>query len=559
MKDELPSGIKSSLQSHELVDLLDAAGELVVFADQDWVIWACSEAYLQHTGLTRDQVIGNTPFSYLPTFDRSVFYEPIERCRTTRRATATLGYSTLTGRCMLMRVFPVNDGMLLLANDASESVIRQYQLAQVALEDSLTRLPNKLALGNDIDEWVRQGRPFTFTTIRAGNLRSISDRHGAAVCDLATIELASRVQLATVPGEQVYQITYDEFVHLCPSIESPDRIAAVLAAARQPLVLKGTLFDMGIAAGIAKCPEHGDNVDDLSMRASMAVNEAERMQTAAPVVYVPSLEATLRSKTQLEGEVKEALASGQFSLFLQPKASLTGLHVTGAEALIRWHHRERGWVGPDEFLPVLEGCGLMRELDRWVIDGALQQIRVLSAQGVNVPISINLSVHSLTDPEIVSRVRDGLRAHDVAPCMLEIEIHEGGVMRDVETSIGVLHALHELGVGLSIDDFGTGYSSFAYLTRFPIQTLKIDRSFVLDMAESKASGRVVAGMVKLAHSIGLKVIAEGAESSAQIAMLRRFHCDEIQGYGYARPMPLEAFTRFAQSNATPRGPSEFTV
>ncbi|HEX6018084.1 MAG TPA: GGDEF domain-containing phosphodiesterase, partial [Burkholderiaceae bacterium] len=420
-------------------------------------------------------------------------------------------------------------------------------------------LPNKLALGNDIDEWVRQGRPFTFTTIRAGNLRSISDLHGAALCDLATIELASRVQLATVPGEQIYQITYHEFVHLCPGTESPDRVAAVLSAAKQPLVLKGTLFDVGIAAGIARYPEHGENADDLSMRASMAVSEAERMKTVAPVVYVPSLEAKLRSKAQLEGEVKEALAKGLFSLFLQPKASLTGLHVTGAEALIRWHHREKGWVGPADFLGVLEACGLMRELDNWVIAAAMRQIRVLSAQGVNVPVSINLSVHSLTDPDIVTRVREGLRAQDVAPCLLEIEIHEGGVMRDVEASIRVLHGLHDLGVGLSIDDFGTGYSSFAYLTRFPIQTLKIDRSFVLDMAESKASGRVVAGMVKLAHSIGLKVVAEGAESSAQIAMLRRFHCDEIQGYGYARPMPLEAFARFAQANATPRGPSAFAV
>jgi len=559
MKDELPIGVKSSLQGHELVELLDAAGELVVFADQDWVIWACSDAYLQHTGLTRKQVIGHTPFSYLPTFDRSVFYEPIERCRTSRKATATLGYSTLTGKCMLMRVFPVNDGMLLLANDASESVIRQYQLAQVALEDSLTRLPNKLALGQDIDEWVRLGQRFTFTTIRVGNLRPISDSHGAAVCDLATIELASRLQLATVPGERVYQITHDEFVHLCPGAESPERIAAVLAAAKKPLVLKGALFDMGIAAGIAKCPEHADTADLLSLRASMAVHEAERTKTSAPVVYVPSLETALRLKAQLEGEVKEALSKGEFTLFLQPKASLAGLHVTGAEALIRWHHATRGWIGPAEFLSVIEGCGLMRELDKWVINAALEQIRTLSAQAIHVPVSINLSVHSLADPDIVARIREGLRSHDVAPHLLEIEIPEGGVMRDVETSIRVLRDLHDLGIGLSIDDFGTGYSSFAYLTRFPIQTLKIDRSFVLEMAESKQNGRVVAGLVKLAHSIGLKVVAEGAETSAQIAMLRRFECDEIQGYGYARPMPLKDFHQFAQDHMTPRGPSAFTV
>ncbi|WP_306533703.1 bifunctional diguanylate cyclase/phosphodiesterase, partial [Geobacter sp.] len=319
-------------------------------------------------------------------------------------------------------------------------------------------------------------------------------------------------------------------------IESPDRTAAVLAAAKQPLVLKGTLFDMGIAAGIAKGPEHGENADELHMRASMAVSEAERMKTAAPVVYVPSLEATLRSKTQLEGEVKEALANGGFTLFLQPKASLAGMHVTGAEALIRWHHRDKGWVGPADFLGVLEGCGLMRELDNWVIGAALQQIRVLSTQGLNLPVSINLSVHSLTDTGIVSRIREGLRAHDVAPCLLDIEIHEGGVMRDVETSIRVLHGLHELGVGLSIDDFGTGYSSLSYLKRFPIANLKIDQSFIRDMTRDPDDATLVKTIITMAHGLGMKTIAEGVETLEQIDFLCRHQCEEMQGYFFSRPV-----------------------
>ena len=183
----------------------------------------------------------------------------------------------------------------------------------------------------------------------------------------------------------------------------------------------------------------------------------------------------------------------------------------------------------------------------------------MTSRGMQIPLSINLSVDSLADPDLVSRIRDALRTHDVAPYLLEIEIPEGSVMRDVSTSTRVLHDLHELGIGLSIDDFGTGYSSFAYLTKFPIGTLKIDRSFVLDMTNSKASSRVVAGLVKLAHSIGLKVVAEGTENRAQMTMLRRFHCDEMQGYGYAKPMPAEDFVRFAMSNLIPRGPNAFTV
>lgn len=561
MKDELPISVKFGVGDLDLTALLDAANEVVVFADEQWRIMFCNDAYLRQTGLTREQVIGRQPFSYLPAFRRSIFYEPIERCRIERRPTAALGFSTLTQRCMLMRVLPVQGGMLMLANDASDQVVRQHQLAQMALEDPLTRLPNKLALGQDLDDWLRGGREFTYLGLRSAKYRALNDSYGSALCDLASIELASRLQQSTIPGERVYRISHDEFVHLCPGsiAASSERVAAVVDSVKKPFLLKGTAHDLGIVAGIARAPGHADEAELLMLRASMAVREAEQAHANAPVVYAPSLEAALRVRAELEGEVKQALANGQFTLFLQPKASLAGLHVTGAEALIRWSHQTRGWVTPGQFLPVLNECGLMRELDSWVLGAATRQISNIAASGAAVPVSVNLSVHSLADPDIVARVQDALRSADVAPCLLEVEIPEGELMRDVETSMRVLKGLNQLGVGLSIDDFGTGYSSFARLAKFPVQTLKIDRSFVLDMSNSRTSNRVVAGLVHLAHSLGLKVVAEGAETKAQMTMLRRIHCDEIQGYGYARPMPESDFARFVALNLTPRGPSAFSV
>jgi EAL domain-containing protein (putative c-di-GMP-specific phosphodiesterase class I) len=219
----------------------------------------------------------------------------------------------------------------------------------------------------------------------------------------------------------------------------------------------------------------------------------------------------------------------------------------------------RGIVPPAQFLSVAKECGLMAAIDRWVLREALQQVRQLKARGLAVPISINLSVESLEDAELVDNVRDALQQTGVEPALLEIEIPEGGLMRDVQTSARVLGELNELGVSISIDDFGTGYSSFAYLARFPVHTLKVDRSFVNEMTTNEASRTIVKGLVRLAHSLSMRVVAEGAETPAQIAMLRRLRCDEVQGYGYARPMPMAQFCEFVQAHSLPRGPSPFTI
>jgi EAL domain-containing protein (putative c-di-GMP-specific phosphodiesterase class I) len=291
----------------------------------------------------------------------------------------------------------------------------------------------------------------------------------------------------------------------------------------------------------------------------MSLREAQRESDARCVVYEPSIEAATRQRTELEAEVRDAVEQGAFTLVLQPKACMNGRHVTGAEALIRWPHPQRGMLSPAAFLPVVEECGLMPALDRWVLRSALAQVQEMDRRGIAVPVSINLSVESLADAALVDNVRGALEEAGVAPELLEIEIPEGSLMRDVDTSARVLEGLNDLGVRISVDDFGTGYSSFAYLAHFPVHTLKVDRSFVIDMTRSEASRKIVAGLVRLAHSLSLRVVAEGAETRAQMAMLKRMHCDEMQGYGYARPMPFEEFCTFVAAHQDSTGPSAFTI
>ena len=562
MIPDLPGLEAAPVEALELARLMDSVGEVVVYADQDWVIWYCNDAYLKQTGLKRSEVLGRTPFEFQPLFRRSIFYDPIEKCRVERRPMAALGYSTLLNRCLLMRVFPVDDGMMLLANDATESVIKQFQLAQTALEDPLTALPNKLALLQDVQAALEAGERLTIAMIGLQQFRAINDAQGFASADIAMIEIASRMQQATLPQERLYRLTADEFalVHPCCSdIPSDERVAQLLEVTRKPLLLKGQVFNLGAAAGLVRAPEHGDEPEILLHRATMSLRQAQRRRGAEVEIYQAAMEASVRRRAELEVELRHALQTGQFKLAFQPKACMTGRHVMGAEALIRWPHPQQGMMSPGEFLPILEECGLMRDVDQWVLHTALDHLQDLLRQGIEVPVAINLSVDSLADPELVGKVSAALREKGVPAELLEIEIPEGSVMRDVDTSTRVLSALSELGVHLSIDDFGTGYSSFAYLARFPVQVLKVDRSFVNDMTTSDASRKIVAGLIRLAHSLSLRVIAEGVETRGQMAMLKRMHCDEMQGYGYSHPLQFEHFCQFVQAHRAPQGPSAFSM
>jgi diguanylate cyclase (GGDEF)-like protein len=547
----------------QLSRLIGEAREAVVHIDHQWVVTYCNDVYLQDIALPREQIVGRTPFEFQPTFNRSIFFETIETARQERRPMAAIGYSAVLSRWMMVRVFPTSTGMLMLANDASETVVRQYQLAQQALKDGLTGLGNKLALVQAMQTRLAAGANFAVAVMGLNRFTSVNDAQGYARGDLALMEIASRLQIATLGEEALYRLNGDEFALITAG--DPEgalsRIRTLLEVTARPLALHGHSFVLGAAAGAAFAPEHGADAEVLLNRALLSLRQAKRVCRDDVVVYEAALETVTRQRNELEAELRRAVEVGQFSLMLQPKGSLEGRHVIGAEALIRWPHPTRGLLAPDEFLPLAQECGLMPAIDRWVLRAALDQVSALKRLGMAVPVSINLSVESLGDEGLVDGVLEALTATGVEPELLDIEIPEGALMRDVETSARVLAGLDELGVGISVDDFGTGYSSFAYLARFPVHTLKVDRSFVADMTTNAASRNIVKGLVRLAHSLSLQVVAEGAETDEQLTMLQRMRCDEVQGYGYARPMPFDGFCDFARSrvNLTTPGPSPFTI
>ena len=562
------ASLVETADAHDLVSLLAAAGEAVVFVDQNWTVQFCNDVYLNNVGLLREQVIGRTPFEFQPLFKRSIFFELFEVCRLKRKPQTRIGFSTALNRWLLIRVFPVGPGMLALANDASESVVKQYQLAQKIVMDALTGLGNKLAMEQQVNGLIKRDTAFSVLFLGLDRFKEVNDAHGYALGDMTLLEVVSRIQSATVVGETLYRFSGDEFAVVsefedasaAEAHQPSDRAKTLIEVIKRPIVLDQARVVLGASAGTIDCPRNGDEFEVIVKRAGLALREAKKGGRDTVTAYKPDMELATQMRAVLEGELRTAIDGNQFTLMIQPKVSLSTGQVVGGEALIRWAHPKRGMLAPGVFLSIAEEIGAMVSIDQWVLKQTLRHIADLAAQGRQIPLSMNLSVDSLNDMYLADRVSKALSDAKVNPRLLEVEIPEGALMFDVKVSSKVLTELNSMGVTISIDDFGTGYSSFAYLAQFPVQVLKIDRSFINDLGNSEAGKKIVKGMIRLAHSLSLEVVAEGAETEEQLTLLKRMKCDTVQGYVMAKPMPFNDFVRFAErSFEVNTRPSAFTI
>jgi len=552
----------ANLNSFDVNTLLSEVGEAAVFVDKNWTARYCNDVYARNLGLTVDEVVGRTPFEYAPTsFRRSIFFETCEYCLVNRAPVSKIGYSTVLSRWLIVRVFPVGDGVFMLANDASESVVKAYNLAQAAVRDSLTGLGNKLAMEQEANQLAQQGQAFSVVLIGIDRFWDVNDSHGYAAGDMALLEVASLLQSMTVDGEVIYRVSGDEFAVLrrAQSGAPAERASAFVRAVKRPMVLNGKRLVLGACAGTVRAPADGADFELLLQRAGLALRSAKKSGRDYVAVFREELELAAKSRSDLESELRAVLDGREFVLMIQPKLSLVNSAVIGGEALIRWAHPERGLLSPAAFLDIAENMGAMAAIDQWVLQQAIAYSAQLRDMGVNLPISINLSVESLADIYLADRVAIALKESNVPANLLEVEIPEGALMRDVSVSSRIVADLHNMGVRISIDDFGTGYSSFAYLAQFNVDALKIDRSFVKDLATSEASRKIVKGIVRLAHSLSLEVIAEGPETDAQVNLLRKMKCDAIQGYVAAKPLTWPQFKQFVADHPAITAPNPFAI
>ena len=414
-----------------------------------------------------------------------------------------------------------------------------------ALHDTLTGLPNRALLEdrlqNALNVAQRHSNDVTVLMMDLDRFKEINDTLGHPVGDALLKEVAQRIQSVIRNDDTLSRFGGDEFVMVLPQTSTEQAmvvISKIMSAFQSHFCLDGNDLIVQGSIGAAVFPKDGTDAETLIKRADVAMYIAKRERLGYSF-YDMNSDQHSPSRLALISELHHAIHSGQLLLWYQPKLDLRSGNLYGVEALVRWQHPERGMISPQEFIPLAEECGLIIPLTIWVLGNALYQHDVWRQAGLEIAIAINLSTRSIHDLTFPDQVLQHLHTWNVEPRWLELEITESAVMSDPTQALQVLNRLDAMGVQLSIDDFGTGYSSLAYLKRLPVDEVKIDRSFILDIAQDQSSLAIVRAMIDLGHHLDITVIAEGVETRETLDMLRMLGCDAIQGYYVSKPQPAE--------------------
>jgi diguanylate cyclase (GGDEF)-like protein/PAS domain S-box-containing protein len=439
-------------------------------------------------------------------------------------------------RCTRLSAIAIN------RSHTEETIRRQ------ALEDPLTGLPNRALLHDRFEQALvaarRYGGSVGLVLYDLDRFKDINDTLGHEVGDLMLRHVATQLQGAMRPGDTVGRLGGDEFVLLMPGLQDPDEAVGVARTAldslEQPLQLEEALLKPKASVGIALYPTHANDPAGVLRRADVAMYRVKRLGGQI-AVYDPALDQEELDSLGFVAELQRAIETDQLLVNYQPKISLRTGHAAGAECLVRWHHPVRGIISPAQFIPLAESTGLIKPLSIWVIRRALQDCRSWHERGYDVTVAVNLSAPLLYDPELFDTIEREMRASRLPPGRLELEITESAVMQDPERAMTTIRRLRGLGVTFALDDFGTGYSSLASLKNLPVQSIKIDQSFVRDMVTDERDASIVRAAIELGHTFKLDIVAEGVESQNVRELLKGLECDYVQGFHLARPMPAPAF------------------
>lgn len=416
--------------------------------------------------------------------------------------------------------------------------------------DALTGLARRPGLERALDTLERTPStgPVVASALYAGldGFRLINDAQGRSYGDKLLAAVASTLTALGGPQGTVYRLAGDEFLVLCPEgLESAEALARrIVEDGMLDLQVDGVYAPAGISVGVASTPDHGVP-RQLVSRAQAAMRHVKRNGGGAYAVFDPGVEAAAREERQLARDLRHAIERKELELFYQPKIDAHSLQVTAVEALLRWKHPSLGMVSPAKFIPIAEKHGLIGTLGNWVLDNALAQAAVWRKAGMRMRVAINVSGYQMRQDDFALRLERGLKSHGLAPNRFTVEVTESVAMEDTEVTRAAFARLQDVGLHVSVDDFGTGHSSLASLRRLPASELKIDRAFVCDVEHSGEAQTIVKAIVAMAHTLGLRVVAEGVETEDQRDFLVDAGCDELQGYLFAKPMNARAITLWA--------------
>jgi diguanylate cyclase (GGDEF)-like protein/PAS domain S-box-containing protein len=531
--------------------LFDAAKRLIV----------CNRRYIEMYGLSPDVVKPGCSFRDVIqhrqetgsfTGDLDTYCDEV--LRDVGRSKNSI-VETSDGRLIEISNEPVaSGGWLATHEDVTERIRAEERIAHLAHYDALTDLPNRVLMRGHLEQRVAelaQGKPFAILYIDIDEFKGVNDSFGHEVGDELLRHVAARLRGCVGPQDLVARLGGDEFAIVKAVTRDRGELTAlaeeILASLRIPAQCKGQEVPIEASIGIAIAPDDGLSLEDLFKNADLAMYAAKSDGRRTYRFFVPELDARLKTRRQLELDLRQALTRGQLEIHYQPLVDLATDTVAGCEALLRWYHPERGMISPAEFIPVAEDTGLINEIGDWVLKQACAEA---AGWPGNIRLAVNVSPVQFRTKTLALRVATALRDSGLAPDRLELEITEAVLIRDDNEALVILHQLRDLGVRIALDDFGTGYSSLSYLRRFPFDKIKIDRSFVSDIGDAGGSSMIVEAVVNMASACRMSTTAEGVETQMQREILRGLGCSEMQGYLFSPAVPASKLQQLLFSKAS---------
>lgn len=438
-----------------------------------------------------------------------------------------------------------------LETEIAEKNRAEERLNYLAYHDLLTELPNRVLfqdrLGQALSAAKRENQRIAVLLLSIDRFKSVSETLGSESADKLVCDVAERLTCSMREGDTLAYWGSDEFAFLFNQLEKTEDAISISKRIQATLEPEFKLADdemyLTVSIGVALHPLNGDDEATLMKNAAAALAQAKQQGGNNYQFYTAEMNAKALRRFSLESSLRRALEREEFVLHFQPKVDINTWRISGAEALIRWNHPERGLVSPAEFIPLAEETGLIAPIGEWVLHRLCIQLKESTGSAPNLVLSSNISARQFQDPNFFLTVMSMLDTVGVDPRNLELELTESSIMTTLDSGIRTLNAFRDAGIRISIDDFGTGFSSLAYLKRLPIDILKIDRSFVHDASTDPDDAALVMAIITLAHNLRLNVVAEGVETEEQLRFLHLLRCDEIQGYLFSRPLPVHDFTQ----------------
>ena len=546
-----------------LASVFEHAREGIMITDGAARIVDVNQAFLDVTGYSRKEVLGRTPNLLKSGYHSSEFYtemwQNLEQCGHwrgevwNRRKDRSL-YAELLDISSVRTASGEISHYIGIFSDITLLKEHQQQLERVAHYDALTQLPNRVLLAERLDLALAEAREsktmLGVAYLDLDGFKPVNDTLGHEAGDQLLMNVADRLKACVTAADTVARLGGDEFVILLAAVESAescgDTLDRIIGFLSEPYRIVGEDIRISASIGVTLYPLDLSDPDTLMRHADQAMYMAKQAGRNRYHVFNPELDRSMQDHLELLSRIELALEQNEFVLYYQPKVDMRRALVIGAEALIRWQHPEQGLLLPGEFLPVVENRDFSVRLGYWVLGEALRQLEHWWSGGLAIKVSVNISARHLQDPHFLSDLSVLLENHpDAPPTALELEVVETAALGDMAGATKVIAECRELGVQFALDDFGTGYSSLTYFKRLPLDTLKIDQSFVRHMLTDTEDHAIVEGVIALAKAFNRKVVAEGVESMDHGKMLMELGCDHAQGFGIARPMPPDAFPGWA--------------